>query len=217
MIKKIFLFAGFLVLLTGIYAQQKPDALKHFFNGRDLDVKGRTADAVTEYNTAIEICRDELKLNPQNMDSYAVYSWSLFRLKQYAETLALCQQALGIHEDARIIETMGEALFYLNRFDECLAQMQRYISMAPNGDRISVAYFFEGEIYRLRNQYEKAEIAYTTAVFFEPRMSLWWFRLGTMREALKDINGAVDGYKRALQLWPDYTEAQNALKRLNSH
>lgn len=212
MLKKFFVVV--FLICSFVYGQEKPDALKRYFNGRTLDSKGRIADAVNEYNAAIQICLDELEVSPQNMDSYAVYTWSLFRLKKYADTVSICRQALNIREDARIVETMGEALFYLNRFDESLAQMQRYISLTSSGDRLGVAYFFEAEIYRLRKLYNKAEIAYTAAVFFEPNLSLWWYRLGTVREATENKAGAIEAFERAVKLAPNYTDAVNALKRL---
>ena len=214
--KLVFCFVGFFSSAVMIFAQPKPDALKYYFNGRDLDAKGRTEDAVTSYNTAINICLNELAENPNNMDSYAVYTWSLYRLKKYAETVAVCTQALNIREDARIVETMGEALFYLNRFDECLEKMQRYIELPHSDNRIGAAYFFEAEIYRLRKQYNKAEIAYTTAVYFEPSLSHWWLRLGNVREAVDNKAGALEAYNRALNLNPNQSEATNAIKRLSN-
>ena len=205
----------FFMLVTSLaFSQEKPDALKHYFNGRDLDNKGRTSEAANEYNAAILICLSELETRPSNMDSYAVYTWSLYRLRKYSETVAVCRQALNIREDARIVETMAEAYFYLDNFDECLKQMQRYIQLAPDGDRISVAYFFEAEIYRNRNHLERAEFLYTVATHLEPSISLWWYRLGSVREALQLRDGAIDAYNRAIKIAPNYNDALNGLRRL---
>lgn len=213
-LKKAFFAFYFFGVLNSVFSQRIPDALKHFSNGRDLDYVGRTTEAISEYSRAIKICQDQLEVEPNNMDSYAVYTWSLFRLKKYAETVSVCRQALNIRNDVRIIETMGEALFYLNKLDESLVQMQKYISLAPTGERIAVAYFFEAEIYRIKKQYNKAEIAYTATVFIEPGNSLWWYRLGLTREILNNRAGAIEAYTRAVRLAPNYVEAINALKRL---
>ncbi|MBQ7613296.1 MAG: tetratricopeptide repeat protein [Spirochaetaceae bacterium] len=205
---------SFLFILTGLVAQDTNTALRRYFNGRDLDNRGRTSDAVAEYNAAILMCLQVLESQPQNMDAYAVYTWSLYRLRKYADTVSVCRQALNIKEDPRIIETMGEALFYINNFDECLVQMQRYINMSPDGDRVAVAYFFEAEVYRNRNQYNKAEFLYTVATHFEPSIALWWFRLGFVREMIGNVATAIEAYTRAVALNPNYTEAVNALNRL---
>lgn len=211
--KKFFCCLYACMMLAAV-AQTQPNALKHYTNGRDLQYRGRTEDAINEYNIAISICLDELETQPNNIDSYTVYTWSLLHLKKYDETVRVCRQALNINEDPRIIETMAEALFYLNKYDECLANMQKYIAMAPTGERVSTAYFFEGEVYRNRSQYNKAEIAYSAATHLEASMSIWWYRLGSVREATDNKEGAIEAYKRAVALSPNYTDAIKGLSRL---
>ena len=121
-----------LVCASGIlYAQEKADALKLYRTGRSLDSAGRTEEAKASYTAAVNVCLAELRQNPRNMDSYTVYTWSLFRLHRYHETVAACNEALKIASDVRIIETLGEAYFYLNDYKESLRQMERYIDMAP--------------------------------------------------------------------------------------
>jgi cytochrome c-type biogenesis protein CcmH/NrfG len=111
------------------------------------------------------------------------------------------------------MEAMGEAYFYLDDYNRSLSSMQRYVNAVPQGERSSVAYFFIGEIFRLRSQYRHADIAYTTAVRLEPGVSLWWYRLATVREFAGDYSSAVEAYRQALQLNPNYTEAGTGLAR----
>ncbi len=94
--------------------------------------------------------------------------------------------------------------------------MEKYIDAAPKGERISTAYFFVGEIYRLGRQYNKADIAYSAAVHLEPAISLWWYRLGTVRETVGDKKGASDAYQRAIKLRPDYKDATEGLNRVRT-
>lgn len=215
---KCALFAcAFLVCTAGaLYAQNKADALKLYRTGRSLDSAGRTEEAKESYNGAIEICLEELRQNPRNMDSYTVYTWSLFRLHRYRETITVCNEALKIALDVRIIETLGEAFFYVNDYKEALRQMERYLDMAPNGDRASVAYFYAGDIYRLTKRYQKADIAYSAAVHLEPSNSLWWYRLGLAREQAGYKQGARDAFQRALTIRKDYKEAAEGLSRVQA-
>ncbi|PIE99059.1 MAG: hypothetical protein CR988_00645 [Treponema sp.] len=212
--KSVFMILVF-CCFSVVFAQNKPDALSHYLKGRKMDTVNRKAEAKEEYNKAVEICSEELRQNPNNLDSYAVYTWSLFRLHKYNETIAICNKALQIKEDPRIIETLGEAYFYVNNMNESLRQMQKYISLNPRTDRASVAYFFQGEIYRIRKQFAKADIAYTAAVSLEPNLPLWWFKLGSVREAENYKTGAIEAYSRALKLSPNYTEAKKGLERLS--
>ena len=92
--------------------------------------------------------------------------------------------------------------------------MERYIDMAPTGERISVAYFYAGDIYRLTKRYQKADIAYSTAVYLEPWNSLWWYRLGLAREQAGNKNTALQAYERALAIRKDYKEAAEGAARL---
>jgi tetratricopeptide (TPR) repeat protein len=131
----------------------------------------------------------------------------------YNEVIRWGTQALRIREDFRIIETVGEAYFYIKDYDASLKNMQRYTSRLPDGDRASVAYFFIGEIFRYQKKFRSADIAYTTAVQLEPGMALWWFRLGTVREAAQELPQAAEAFERALKINPSYTEAQEGLQR----
>ncbi len=212
---KYTLFLSFLFMFFAVgFAQNKPDALKLYLNGRSLDSIGRKDDAKKAYSKAINICRMELKQNPRNMDSYAVYTWCLFRLGRYKDTELTCYEALKVRKDPRIIETLGETMFYLGNFKASLKNMETYIDMAPRGERISVAHFFVGEIYRNLKKYNKADIAYSIAVHLDPGNALWWYRLGIVREAAGEKKAAIDAYKTALKLRPNYKEASNAINRI---
>jgi len=196
------------------FAQDKPDALKTYRLGRDLEAMGRTADAGARYDEAVRVCREEITQNATNMDSYTVLTWALLRQKKYTEVIDWGQRGLKINpNDYRVIETLGEAYFFLDNYRESLRYMQKYVDAAPQGERVSVAYFFIGEIYRLQQRFQHADIAYTTAVKLEPGMSLWWYRLATVRESAGENPGAVQAYEQALRLNPSYKEAQQGLER----
>ena len=209
---------GALVLLSllAAVAQEKPDALKSYRHGRDLEAVGRMEDAKGAYGEAINICKEDLVVNPRNMDAYTIFGWSLVRMGKYRETVDICQEALKISNDHRIVETMGEAYFYLGNYKESIRNMEKYTDAAPRGERISTAYFFIGETYRITRQYNRADIAYSAAVHLEPAIALWWFRLGTVRETVGDKIGASDAYRRAVKLRPDYQDANEGLKRVRT-
>ncbi len=202
--------------LIALVAQDKPDALKLYRNGRDLEATGRVDDAKTAYNQAIEVCKTDLTANPKNMDAYSIYGWSLVRLQRYGEAVTVCQEALRVMSDPRVIETLGEAYFYTSDYKEALKNMEKYVDVAPKGERASTAYFFVGEVYRLNKQFNKAEMAYSAAVNLEPGISLWWYRLGAVRETIGDKTRAGEAYQRALKLRPDYKEANDGLSRVRT-
>lgn len=198
-----------------LFAQDKPDALKSYRIGRDLEAQGRLNDANVRYDEAVQICKQEISENSTNMDSYTVLTWALLRQKKYSEVIEWAQKGLKINpSDYRIIETMGEAYFYLNEYSLCLKYMQKYIDAAPQAERVSVAYFFMGEVYRISQKYNHADIAYSTAVKLEPNLPIWWYRLGSVREALGDYAGSLSAYQQALKLNPSYREASDGAERV---
>ncbi len=215
--KRIITALVVIVLAVGFAsAQEKPDALKLYRNGRDLEAAGRTEDAAAAYRQSIEVCKQDLTDNPKNMDAYTIETWALVRLGKYQDAVDTCAEALKVTNDYRVVETMGEAYFYLRQYKESLKQFERYVDAAPKGERISTAYFFIGEIFRLNREYNHADIAYSTAVYLEPGLSLWWYRLGTVRESVGDKTGAQTAYQRALKLRPDYKDANEGLNRVRT-
>jgi tetratricopeptide (TPR) repeat protein len=203
-------------LCSSAFAQNSgtATAIQNYRTGRDLEARGRMNEATVYYNEAIRICNDEIARNAATRDTYAVYAWTYQRLQRYSEVIRWGERGLRLYpDDYRVVEVMGEAYFYLNNYDTCLRFMQRYADALPQGDRTSVAYFFIGEIYRLTQKYHLADIAYTMAVYLEPNSALWWYRLGSVREAASEFSYAITAYERALRLNPNYRDASAGLER----
>jgi tetratricopeptide (TPR) repeat protein len=214
------LFFIIIVIAAPLCAQEPPeqlDAIQNYNAGRDLEYRNRREEADRYYNEAIRLSNEELTRNPSNMEAFVTLTWTLQRQRKYSEVISWGERALRISAaDYRIVEIMGEAYFYLDRYADSLRSMQRYTNALPHGSRASVAYFFIGEIFRLQQQYRHADIAYTTAVRLEPNSALWWYRLGSVREAAGDPAPAGEAYARALKLNPSYQEAAEGLARVQN-
>ena len=210
----ILLFSAAPVFSQDARPGARPDALRSYRIGRDLESRDRLGEANQYYEEAIRICMGEIAQNASNMDSYTVLTWALQRQKKYADVILWGERGLSANGvDYRIVETMGEAYIYLNRFEDSLRAMQRYVNALPQGERSSVAYFFIGEIFRFQRKFHRADIAYTTAVRLEPGTALWWYRLGSVREEVREFPFAMEAYQRALRLNPNYREATEGLDR----
>jgi tetratricopeptide (TPR) repeat protein len=213
---RIFRFMLVLLCVKGFAqtGQGAPGAMWNYRMGRDLEARGRASEAETYYNEAIRICQNEVSGNAATPETYTVITWTLQRQRKYTDVITWGERGLRLFADEyRILETIGEAWFYLDDYDRSLSFMQRYANALPKGERISIAYFFIGEIFRLKEKYRHADIAYTTAVRLEPGLPLWWFRLAQVREFLGDRTPATEAYEQAVRINPNYEEAIAGLAR----
>jgi predicted Zn-dependent protease len=178
-----------------LFGQDKPDAVELYRANRFAD--------------AIKVCQQELAESPKNIDSHVVMGWSYLRLKQYAEALSISQKALAINpNDPRVVQIIGEADVFLGKIDEALQNLQEYVALRPGGDRIARVYWLMGECFVRLKEYQNADIAISTAVYYEQNNALWWARLGYARELGNDLKWAAEAYARALRLDPGLADAQ---------
>jgi tetratricopeptide (TPR) repeat protein len=192
--------ALFLFRAATVFAQVRPDALVEYRNGN--------------YETAIGICKNEMAVNPNNLESHVVICWSLILLSRYEEarTYALAGRNISRY-DIRIIEILGEVSYYQGQNAEALQYFQEYITLAPEGSRIDTVYYFLGEIYIRLGRFRHADIALSTAVHYMPGNAAWWIRLAYARENAGDLQEAVRAYEQALALNAQLSDARRGLDR----
>lgn len=195
----------FIFLTTFIFAQTvKQDALVLYHNGK--------------YREAVLVCEEELKSNPNRIESYVVMCWALVKNKQYAEAEQRATQALEISPyDLRIIEILGEAKYYLGKNTGSMEQLQKYVASAPeSGARVGSAYYYMGEIFIRQARYQHADIALSAAVKKEPLLDSWWTRLGYTREMAGNYYEAMTAYDEALKLNSSSIDASRGRERVSA-
>ena len=186
---------------AGLSAQYRPDALLEYRNGN--------------YERSVDICKNEISENPNNIESHVVISWSLIRLGRYTEALSYAQAGRRISRyDIRITESLGEISYFQGQNNEALLYFQEYVNLAPEGARIDSVYYFLGEIYIRLGRFRHADIALTTAVHWLPENAAWWTRLAYARENAGDLREAYSAYERALALNSQLSDARRGLERV---
>jgi len=194
------IFLLFFITFSVLAQNRQPDALLEFRAGN--------------FERSIQICRDELAVNPNNLESHVVICWSLLRLNRYEEALRYARAGRAINRfDPRITQILGEISYHQGRNNEALQFFQEYATQAPEGQRIDIVYYHMGEIYIRQGRFRHADIALTTAVHWVPGNAPWWVRLGFARENAGDLPSAVTAYERALALNPQLTDARRGLDR----
>lgn len=200
-IAAVFLFG----LCVSIYSQSvKLDALVLYHNAK--------------YREAVQVCEEELKDNPNRIESYVVMCWALVKNKQYAEAEQRATEALEISPyDLRLIEILGEAKYYLGKNSGAMEQLQKYVASAPeSGARVGSAYYYMGEIFIRQGRYQHADIALSAAVKKEPLLDSWWTRLGYTREMAGNYYEAMAAYDEALKLNSSSIDASRGRERVSA-
>lgn len=198
----------FVLFLIGEYlfsqSVAKQDALILYHNGK--------------YKEAAQVCEEELRDNPNRIESYVVMCWALVKNKQYAEAEQRAMDGLSISPyDLRLIEILGEAKYYLGKNNGAMEQFQKYVAnAAESGARVGTAYYFMGEIFIKQAKYQHADIALSSAVKKEPLLDYWWVRLGYTREMAGNYYEAVNAYEEALRLNSSSYEASRGRERVNN-
>jgi tetratricopeptide (TPR) repeat protein len=199
--KPVLAFYFFLSFAGLLFSQTNPDALLEYRNNN--------------FERAVEICKNEIAANPNNLESYVVISWSLIRLGRYNEAMENARAGRNLsRNDVRITEALGEICYYLGRNTEALQYFQEYINNAPEGARIETVYYFLGEIYIRLGRFRHADIALTTALYRVPGNALWWTRLAYAQENAGDLYEAAASYERALSLNSQLSDARRGLERV---
>ena len=192
-----------LIRTNTIFAQaQQKDALVLYHNGK--------------YKESIQVCEEELKENPNRIESYVVMCWSLVKNKQYAEAEQRATEGLAVSAyDLRLIEVLGEARYYLGKNNGAMEQFQKYVASAnDSSSRLGTAYYFMGEIYIRQGRYQHADISLSSAVKKEPLIDTWWIRLGYAREMAGNYLEALEAYDEALRLNSSSVDASRGRDRV---
>jgi len=194
----------FFITAFNINAQSRPDALAEYRN--------------RNYERSVQICRDELLENPNNIESHVVICWSLISLGRYEEALRYARAGRAISRfDVRITQILGEVHYFLGMNNEALQYFQEYAAAAPEGERISLVYYYMGEIYIRQGKFRHADVALSTAVHWVPNNAAWWVRLGFTRENSSDPSGAIEAYERALTLNSQLADARRGIDRVRQN
>ncbi len=182
-------------------AQARPDALKLYQAGR--------------FEEARTACLAEISSDPTNIESYVVLVWSLLSLERYSDAELYATRAYTtVRRDPRIVETLGEAAYYLGKNDLALERFRDYVNLLPDGSRIGTVYYLTGETYLRQVKYEHADIAMRTALQYEPNNARWWTRLGYVRERASLWTYSLEAYNAALAINPGLVDAQSGKARV---
>ena len=191
------LFARILLttlLLLPACASREERLAEHIERGERLAAEGRLADAVLEYQSALD-------LEPRNAELYQVLGDLLVRQRSYNEAVAFYREAFQLDPE-RIDAALSEAR--LLAFDDpkrARELVQLGLERAPQHANVHRQRAY---VALARGDVDEALLAAQRAVELEPESSACWLELGMVHQAhirkqqLKGAPAAPEVYQAAL-------------------
>ncbi len=160
--------------------------------------QGRLRESIE--NSLILIKRDK-----NNISAYAVAGLSYLGLKQWSKALEISKEGYKLApNDLRLLATIGEAYYELNKNELALEYLSRYVLLGQQGQGTLKhwMYYYMAVIYKRLNKLHKADIALSAAIFYDSLRTDWILELAQLKEKKGEKNESLVLYKKVLSLEP---------------
>ncbi|MCR4030347.1 MULTISPECIES: tetratricopeptide repeat protein [Flavobacterium] len=152
----------FLLLFTGVYAQNQADADKMVEAGIVLHDKGDFEGAIKNYDNALSLDKD-------NLFALIEKSLTLSSLNKFEEVVAISKHAIATHPNKgleNIYVTYGNALDHLKKTEEALKIYEQGIQRFPDYYQL---YFNKGICYANFNNSAEAVLCFQRSLAINPK------------------------------------------------
>ena len=167
-----------------------------------------------DYKSALTIWRDTVEKRPNNPRAHNNLGNALLRTGRIGEAIAHYEQALRLKPDyAEAHNALGFALAQTGRIEDAIAHFEQALRIKPDDanahSNLGTAL---GQTGRMPEAMEHLE----QALRLKPGSADAHYNLGVALEQAGRVQEAIGHYKQAVRIKPDFTQAQNALARLQA-
>ena len=186
----------------------RPDYPEAHYNfGVALVQLGRVPEAMGHYEQA-------LRIEPDYAEAHHNLAIALVQLGRVPEAIGHYEQALRIKPDyAEAHSNLGVALGGLGKLEEAIGHLDQAVRIKPD---YAEAHYNLGLALEQTGKLQEAIEHYEQALRINPKIAKAHYHLGIALQQAGRLLEAMGHYEQALQIKPDFTEAQNALARLQA-
>ena len=131
----------------------------HFYLGLALAEKGKSKEAIVQFNKGLSIMSIEFRILAARGDTYSVLGQYNLAIEDYNEVLRLRPNY------AEIYYGRGKAYDALGQYQAAIGDFNEYIRRTPDAAK---AYYSRGNVYSEINQYQPAIADYNEAIRLKP-------------------------------------------------
>jgi tetratricopeptide (TPR) repeat protein/4-amino-4-deoxy-L-arabinose transferase-like glycosyltransferase len=187
---------GFVCSIAGPFYGEKHinyDAELHYVLAGSLKERGRIAEAVASYRTAI-------KVKPEYWDAYQNLGLVLVEQGRPKEAAELYEKAIGVFgEEAGLREGLGLALFEQGRVEDAIEQYKRALQIDPQ--RASVHDNLGRALFQL-NRLSEAQTHFSRAVELNPNDAMSHNNIGSFLAIQGRLQEAIEHFEMSLSIRP---------------
>lgn len=176
------------------------------------DLNKKVAQAIRENDDAkaLELAFEMDKKYPKNADIKNFIGKLKVKALNYDEALVFFDEALAINSNNKwFYINKATAQAESNKIQEALKTIEKLNALFPAW---SIGYNFKAALFHELNQQNETLKAYDLAVNSEPKSAQILTNRGEFLLELSKDKEAIADFKKALEIQPDYTRAQEKLK-----
>jgi tetratricopeptide (TPR) repeat protein len=181
-----------------IVHQKEKELLEEAFNYRKNN----------QYEKAIELCDDILKINPKSEIAFWHWGDCLRDQERYEEAIGKFKEAIKIDPESYLAYgAMGDCFRGLGQYDEAEKYYKKAININPKYDD---AYGAWGACLRDQERYEDAIEKFKETIKIDPESYSAYGAMGDCYRELGQYDEAEKQYKKAVKIEPKYEDAYGA-------
>lgn len=133
----------------------------------------------------------------------------------YAQSVKAYRTSLAVRGEPHVdtLVNLAAGLAMMRAYGPAEQAYEEVRTLAPDDPR---PYVGLGLVYHLRGQYDVALRHYEQAVDIDPNHAQAWFNKAALHNTTDDEDGAIESYRRYLQVAPDGPHAKRAANRLQA-
>ncbi len=207
----LFLFSVcFMLILSSCASGPSRESLNsaesHHKLGSSYLENGQFNEAFMEFQKAIE-------LNPRNKETLNYLGYLSMRFKKFNEAIIYYNKAISIDPDySEAMNNLGVTYAEIENWDEAVKYFDSALSN-PMYKTPEMAFANKGYVLYMKGDYNDAERAVKEALIINRLFPLASYVLGLVYTKLDNDDAAIEEFKKAIGLAPDYVEAHMDLAK----